>query len=418
MYGVDDEDCGEFEVSMSMLFDGNHSKSWLEHEVITKDGETAVVSILRIDDIGGFAISGHVLWPTATALTDHFSKKWGDFDYFRHCKRMFELGCGAGLIGLGCATIGGEDLEMVVCSDYDASLFPALEKSVTKTRVCCSSVAPMETRTFDWTKPAYDSVVRQHSFDVVFGGDLIYAKECVADIFKSASLLLKDNGVFILSSSFINYPELVERYRAQNGFNRIHSERLNADTESPCLVEHFQLQMECPLNTGGQMVIQSQAIERHDWWTQVFLCLPPSDLIQFAFVCQSFHRVLALDMVARHIVVSRISERWPYLSVAEMDNLETLRESYRARNILETSWLPRVWTTEYRGSFEVGKYSRWVVPFIDPVSFFAFLEMSFHFFPCISLTAGQLVFYSQHTYYHKAVVLPRFQGLFDLRWGG
>ena len=142
------------------------------------------------------------------------------------------------------------------------------------------------------------------------------------------------------------------------------------------------------------MAIRFQAIERHDWWAQVILFLPSRDLTQFAFICKTFHGVLALDTVARHIVVSRICDRWPYLSVAETDNLDTLRESYRARYILETSWLPRLWTTEYREGFEVGKYSRWVVPFIDPVSILNFMGMSFHFSPCNSLTAEQLVFYS------------------------
>ena len=128
---------------------------------------------------------GSVLWPSGTTLAKliaHANDKNHSRNYVStnnldvlgniRSKRILELGCGTGVVGLTCAKLGAKH---VTLSDSESALWPIIRRSLDDNRI---PVDNCRIHQLDWRDPTtfLDPVANEaDAYDLVVAADLLYA---------------------------------------------------------------------------------------------------------------------------------------------------------------------------------------------------------------------------------------------------
>ena len=127
-------------------------------------------------------ISGHSAWPAALTLARRIAERWTPV------ASVLELGCGCGIVGLTCASLG---CPRVAFSDRDGGALDLARRGV--------AANGFGGCTFDrraWGLPS------EERFELVVGSDLIYDPGVVAPLITTAAASLAPGGRFVLAQSF------------------------------------------------------------------------------------------------------------------------------------------------------------------------------------------------------------------------
>ena len=127
-------------------------------------------------------ISGHSAWPAALTLARRVAERWTPV------ASALELGCGCGIVGLTCASLG---CPRVAFSDRDGGALDLARRGV--------AANGFGGCTFDrraWGLPS------EERFALVVGSDLIYDPGVVAPLVMTAAASLAPGGRFVLAQSF------------------------------------------------------------------------------------------------------------------------------------------------------------------------------------------------------------------------
>eukprot|EP00927_Polykrikos_kofoidii_P004458 TRINITY_DN11756_c0_g1_i1.p1 TRINITY_DN11756_c0_g1~~TRINITY_DN11756_c0_g1_i1.p1 ORF type:complete len:406 (+),score=67.80 TRINITY_DN11756_c0_g1_i1:59-1219(+) len=129
---------------------------------------------------------GRFLWHSGCALASQVLN--GTIDV--RGKRVLELGCGLGAVGLTCARAGAE---AVILTDYDDDVLRACERSASLN--CLNQVS---THLLDWVEFIEGDTVPEvlRGFDLILGGDIIYEDRHAALILSVARRFLREAGAF------------------------------------------------------------------------------------------------------------------------------------------------------------------------------------------------------------------------------
>ena len=128
-------------------------------------------------------ISGHSAWPAALTLARRVAERWTPV------ASALELGCGCGIVGLTCASLG---CPRVAFSDRDGGALDLARRGV--------AANGFEGCTFD--RRAWGAVDDGERFALVVGSDLIYDPGVVAPLVTTAAASLAPGGRFVLAQSF------------------------------------------------------------------------------------------------------------------------------------------------------------------------------------------------------------------------
>ena len=128
---------------------------------------------------------GSVLWPSGTTLAKliaHANNKNHSSNYVPtnnldvlgniRSKRILELGCGTGVVGLTCAKLGAKH---VTLSDSESALWPIIRRSLDDNRI---PVDNCRIHQLDWRDPTtfLDPVANEaDAYDLVVAADVLYA---------------------------------------------------------------------------------------------------------------------------------------------------------------------------------------------------------------------------------------------------
>ena len=128
-------------------------------------------------------ISGHSAWPAALTLARRVAARWTPV------ASALELGCGCGIVGLTCASLG---CPRVAFSDRDGGALDLARRGV--------AANGFEGCTFD--RRAWGAVDDGERFALVVGSDLIYDPGVVEPLVTTAAASLAPGGRFVLAQSF------------------------------------------------------------------------------------------------------------------------------------------------------------------------------------------------------------------------
>ena len=184
--------------AIGFLFDAFHEKAIFT--IVLKQG--IEIKVKTIGDSPGHKQSGQYLWPAAEIAANYFIDNWNNI----HATRVLELGAGCGLAGLAIAHLPG--VKEVVFTDYDYGTLNLIKESV---QLNGSSIDPgkatvdfLEWGNFEFEpdKRITTSEWNTQRYSLVVGTDLIYSKDVVLPLFRTVDFFLKEDGIFILTSSF------------------------------------------------------------------------------------------------------------------------------------------------------------------------------------------------------------------------
>ncbi|CEL98377.1 unnamed protein product [Vitrella brassicaformis CCMP3155] len=130
-------------------------------------------------DEGQVSVIGKVLWPAATALA-HFLI---EHQYFVRGKRVAELGCGIGLVGIAARRLGAAH---VLLTDGDAAVVALARENAINDVVECERLIWGEGVPEQW----------RDAFDVVLAADVIYGVDgsVCGPLIDTVSRLVKTDG--------------------------------------------------------------------------------------------------------------------------------------------------------------------------------------------------------------------------------
>lgn len=182
--------------------------------ISSKKNATTVCAVVQcIDDDPGAIASGHYLWPSSLKLCDYLINNTLGVEI----RSVLELGAGSGILSIVAAQTHCP--KIVVVTDHDPT---ALERAkdnwesslVEQRRFVGGESTNMITEflQLEWGrgwpkvnnclgKPTLPTLPTQ--FDLILGADLIDRKEIVEPLFCTMDTALQDNGVFLLSQSFV-----------------------------------------------------------------------------------------------------------------------------------------------------------------------------------------------------------------------
>ncbi len=124
------------------------------------------------------------IWPSSIALSEYVLENEDEFSG----KKILELGCGLGLVGIVLTSIGGD----VVFTDYDSH---ALQ--FTKENFYRNFKRPASVQLLDWRDPG-----STQSFDIVVASDIIYEKRWLEPV-----LNVLDKKLAIYGRAYIADPD-------------------------------------------------------------------------------------------------------------------------------------------------------------------------------------------------------------------
>ena len=148
------------------------------------------------------------LWPSAVALA-HFIAKYLNLDG----RRILELGCGLGLVGVVAALQGAR----VLCTDYEEAAL-AFARQNARGNACRG----MRFRLVDWCRPAL-----RRRYDCILASDVIYEARSFGPLVSLLQRYLARGGMAVLAEpGRVNAPPFFTLLR-QHGFTyRKHTQRV------------------------------------------------------------------------------------------------------------------------------------------------------------------------------------------------
>lgn len=228
--------------------------------------------ILTVHLCAGHVQSGQYLWPAAAFMGHYLQKNWDNLK----SPRVLELGAGVGLAGILASKLVGT--EQVVLSDYDHGSLQLLADNIELNKAdnddCevtveflewgekrCSAIPFNNIGTATNGEQQIDAIAENstkltselgnghaecidETFPLLLGTDLLYCKEIVEPLLKSAKMLLGSSktSCFILVSSFDPGEDVAIKIDACcRSMGLIKEVIIELDREeNTCRVEHFK----------------------------------------------------------------------------------------------------------------------------------------------------------------------------------
>ncbi|GMH73347.1 hypothetical protein TL16_g06166 [Triparma laevis f. inornata] len=161
------------------------------------------ISMNVIDDDPGAVISGHYLWPASHLMGRYLTEEEGIQIFLKtKPKNIIELGAGCGMSGLVAGQVWG-DAELTF-TDYDFGVLTRCESNRDETLKSASSPGLINAKfvNLEWGDSEVCAVLGK--FDLILGSDVIYSAAIVTQLMKTVNdLIADDNGVFIMTQSFV-----------------------------------------------------------------------------------------------------------------------------------------------------------------------------------------------------------------------
>lgn len=117
------------------------------------------------------------IWPSAISLSEYVLENQNVFKG----KKILELGCGLGLVGITVTAIGGD----VLFTDYDPHAL-----RFTQTNFKRNFSRPASVQLLDWRNPGHSE-----SFDVILAADILYEKRWLGPVFNILDKKLAMHGI-------------------------------------------------------------------------------------------------------------------------------------------------------------------------------------------------------------------------------
>ena len=117
------------------------------------------------------------IWPSAIALSEYVLENQKVFKG----KKILELGCGLGLVGITVTAIGGD----VLFTDYDPHAL-----RFTQTNFKRNFSRPASVQLLDWRNPSHSE-----SFDIILAADILYEKRWLGPVLNILDKKLIMHGI-------------------------------------------------------------------------------------------------------------------------------------------------------------------------------------------------------------------------------
>jgi predicted nicotinamide N-methyase len=117
------------------------------------------------------------IWPSAISLSEYVLENQNVFKG----KKILELGCGLGLVGITVTAIGGD----VLFTDYDPHAL-----RFTQTNFKRNFSRPASVQLLDWRNPGHSE-----SFDVILAADILYEKRWLGPVLNILDKKLAMHGI-------------------------------------------------------------------------------------------------------------------------------------------------------------------------------------------------------------------------------
>lgn len=117
------------------------------------------------------------IWPSAIALSEYVLENQKVFKG----KKILELGCGLGLVGITVTAIGGD----VLFTDYDPHAL-----GFTQTNFKRNFSRPASVQLLDWRNPGHSE-----SFDIILAADILYEKRWLGPVLNILDKKLTMHGI-------------------------------------------------------------------------------------------------------------------------------------------------------------------------------------------------------------------------------
>lgn len=124
------------------------------------------------------------IWPSSIALAEYLLRK--DIKD----KKVLELGCGVGLVGISAALRGAD----VLMTDYDEDALWFVKQNIQKNFNQDKSDGEIIVATLDWRAPKLTE-----TYDLIIGSDLLYEKRNHKPILKLIDEYINDHGEAVLT---------------------------------------------------------------------------------------------------------------------------------------------------------------------------------------------------------------------------
>ncbi len=116
------------------------------------------------------------LWPAAHAMAEYILKNPENFKN----KKILELGCGIGLVGIAAAKTGAD----VIFSDYESEAL-----KFAKNNYFLNFKKQAKTLLLDWRKPSENKI-----FNTIIAADILYEDRFLAPVYKTLQKMLVTGG--------------------------------------------------------------------------------------------------------------------------------------------------------------------------------------------------------------------------------
>lgn len=133
---------------------------------------------------------GGIVWESAFCLTKYLESAGAFARWGRRAKRVLELGCGCGLIGLVAARAGA----MTVMTDVKEVAFGACARNVERNAEtkAFGDHAPPTIKALDWeNEDELNEVIALGPYDVVLGTDVVFSVKLVGALLTCVASALK-----------------------------------------------------------------------------------------------------------------------------------------------------------------------------------------------------------------------------------
>jgi predicted nicotinamide N-methyase len=117
------------------------------------------------------------LWPSAIALSEFVLENRSEFEG----KKVLELGCGLGLVGIVVTAIGGE----VLFTDYNSHALQFTRENFKR-----NFKRPASVQLLDWRDPG-----NAQSFDIILAAEILYEKRWLKPVLHILNKKLADSGI-------------------------------------------------------------------------------------------------------------------------------------------------------------------------------------------------------------------------------
>lgn len=163
--------------------------------------------MLRLSEAAGAAPGfGHKIWPSAHTLVAHLAT-WDDLAG----KRVVELGCGVGLVGLGVAALGAR----TVLTDRDAHVLSQAAANIKLNQAALEKArGSAVTFKLDWRDDAaLQKLAHLHGpFDLIVASDVLYSATMFPSLLQTIDALSTVVGSHPITTTLLAYPDRDNRH--------------------------------------------------------------------------------------------------------------------------------------------------------------------------------------------------------------